>query len=151
MTSSKQKLTNAWVWLIFLILNGFFAYSLISQIIYKNPIGNHPAPNTVLMIVCLFIFGLTVLFKVMYLQVTVSSTDVHIKFFPFLNKYIPKSEIEKIEKVQYSPLRDYGGWGIRYGFKGTAYTINGNTGLSLTMKNGQNILIGINKNDTLES
>ena len=42
----------------------------------------------------------------------------------------------------------YGGWGVRYGKNGMAYTIGGKLGLSITLLNNQNILVGIgNKNN----
>ena len=40
---------------------------------------------------------------------------------------------------------DYGGWGIRYNRKGTAYTIDGKLSLELKLISGENILVGIPK------
>ncbi|MBX2959059.1 MAG: hypothetical protein KF732_03800 [Flavobacteriales bacterium] len=52
---------------------------------------------------------------------------------------------------QYSPLTEYGGWGIRLGLfgKGTAYNVSGNKGLQLEFTNNKKLLIGTNKPNEL--
>ena len=57
--------------------------------------------------------------------------------------------IEKAEAHSYSPLRDYGGWGIRYGGKGKAYNVSGNKGVLLMLKDGKNVLIGSQNHEGL--
>lgn len=46
------------------------------------------------------------------------------------------ADIEKVELVEYSALRDFGGWGKRYGLwgrlKGTCYTLGGDKALAVT-------------------
>ncbi len=68
------------------------------------------------------------------------------QFFPFFFKfrYFPFSELNNVFVKKYSPMMDYGGWGIRVGFfgKGTAYNISGNMGLQLIFNNSKKILIG---------
>jgi len=60
----------------------------------------------------------------------------------FLRKRIAWEEIERIYARTYSPISEYGGWGIRYGQAGTAYNIRGNQGIQLELKNGKRLLIG---------
>jgi hypothetical protein len=45
----------------------------------------------------------------------------------------------------YRPIRDYGGWGIRYGRNGKAYNVSGNRGVMLEFSHGQKLLIGSQK------
>jgi hypothetical protein len=60
--------------------------------------------------------------------------------------------VASIEVRKYSPIKEYGGWGFRYGFKnGKAYNISGNMGLQLILKNGDRILIGTQKPEELET
>ncbi|MHC4338483.1 MAG: hypothetical protein ACYSTG_11155 [Planctomycetota bacterium] len=52
----------------------------------------------------------------------------------------------------YKPIREYGGWGIRYSFRkgiGRAYNMSGNKGVQLVFKNGKKLLIGSQKPDEL--
>ena len=60
------------------------------------------------------------------------------KFFPF-------DEIESFKEREYRPIREYGGWGIRYGLSGKAYNVYGNKGLQLVLNNKKKILIGSQK------
>jgi len=61
------------------------------------------------------------------------------------------SAIDNAEPVTYSPLKDYGGWGIRYGAKGKAYNVSGNQGVVITLETGQSILIGSQRHEELSS
>jgi hypothetical protein len=50
----------------------------------------------------------------------------------------------------YRPILEYGGWGIRCGFKGArAYNVSGNKGVQLILQNGKRLLIGSQKPDEL--
>jgi hypothetical protein len=81
------------------------------------------------------------------LRTFVTKEGLHYQFFPFhLKEHLIKlDEIEKIEALQYKPLGDYGGWGIRYGFKGKAYNVSGNKGVKVHLTNKKNILFGSQK------
>ena len=57
--------------------------------------------------------------------------------------------IHEAHAITYSPLKDYGGWGIRYGRKGKAYNVSGNKGVMLSMKDGKAIMIGSQNNKDL--
>ncbi len=50
--------------------------------------------------------------------------------------------IARVEARDYSPFRDYGGWGIRIGPRGWAYNVSGSQGIELTFTAGHRILIG---------
>jgi hypothetical protein len=51
-------------------------------------------------------------------------------------------EIVSAELVTFRPIRDFGGWGIRHGGGGWAYTVRGNRGVRLTLQYGSPLLIG---------
>lgn len=56
--------------------------------------------------------------------------------FPFhINyKYFPWQDLYRVFVRQYSPLVEYGGWGIRFGSKGRAYHVSGSWGIQLIRK-----------------
>lgn len=62
---------------------------------------------------------------------------------------LPFNEIVKAESFRYNPIRDFGGWGIRYSEKGKAYNVSGNYGVLLTMVDGKKILIGSQDHSSL--
>jgi hypothetical protein len=80
---------------------------------------------------------------------------VYIRYTPFHRSFrcLPFSEIESYEARTYSPIAEYGGWGIRWGWKGgnrnIAYNVSGNKGVQLVLKDGRRILIGSQKPEEL--
>ena len=74
----------------------------------------------------------------------VRASGLYIRFFPFHRSFrqIPLRDITKVEVKEYRPIKDYGGWGIRYGPSGKAYNVSGNLGVKLTFRSGSDLLIG---------
>lgn len=120
------------------------------QLILKVPIGNKPTPDTLILVI-FFLLGviLPFIFLKMKLITEIRSNGIYLKFFPFHFKWqvFLFEDIKKAELIKYSPLKDYGGWGIRYGKKGKAYNTKGNMGIMLEFKNGKNLLIGTQKGE----
>jgi hypothetical protein len=83
------------------------------------------------------------------LTVRVDHGHLHIHFFPLLTRNIPLEQIEQWEPRTYHPLLEYGGWGLRRGWKGWAYNISGNRGVQLTLADGKRLLIGSQRADEL--
>ncbi len=73
------------------------------------------------------------------LLITISDNTLHITFgyLDIIKKDIPLSEIRETRVVEYKPLRQFGGWGIRSGrFEGKrtgCYSMRGNRGLLLSL------------------
>ena len=92
----------------------------------------------------------------LFLQATlftrIDYIGIHIKFVPFHFRTIHFNweDIAKCEVCKYNPLKEYLGWGIRYGMRGKAYNVRGNMGIKLQLKNGKQILIGTQKADEVE-
>ncbi len=60
------------------------------------------------------------------------------------------TDITAVELREFSPLADFGGWGIRYGRGGVvAYFLSGNVGVQLTTARGRKYLLGSNHPDRL--
>jgi hypothetical protein len=55
---------------------------------------------------------------------------------------LPLPELASSEVQTFSPLRDFGGWGIRYGRGGYGYFWRGNRGVQVRTKRGKQYLIG---------
>ncbi len=103
-------------------------------------------------LVLLVLGGVIALFLFAELTTQIDREGIHYRFFPFHFKFhlIPREMIDKAEVVTYKPLRDYGGWGIRFGSKGKAYNVRGDKGLQLSLQNGRQILFGTQKEQELE-
>ena len=87
------------------------------------------------------------------LNVEINKEEIHYRWFPFHFKtqHIQWKNVLNAEVRKYSPLREYGGWGIKGSFKNRAYNVDGNIGLQLVLLNGKRILIGTKQSDKLEA
>ncbi len=88
----------------------------------------------ILHVVLLVVF--LVVMDMLYLRVSVSRDEVRASLgclFPLFRKRIPLSNISLVRAVRYRPLRDAGGWGIRFGrFEGARcrfYNARGDEGV----------------------
>ncbi len=67
------------------------------------------------------------------------------KLFHWRIRTIPWDDIDQIEVREYSPVQEYGGWGVKYGKSGWAYNVRGNHGIQILKKDGKRILLGTQK------
>ena len=147
-----QYFRQVWLWAIVLGVAGLAIYGLVEQLILEGPFGSHPAPDVLVLIIgIVFGLGLPILFYRASLTMEVTREDIQYRFFPFhvSTQKIPLAGVKTCEVVTYSPLRDYGGWGIRSGSKGKAYNVSGNRGVQLELSNGKRILFGSQKPEKL--
>jgi len=88
------------------------------------------------------------------LHVRVTRTGVVLRFgaFPLLQRVVALSDIEAVEAVRYSPLGEFGGWGIRWGLGGKrAWSIQGNQAVRLTLQGGKLLYVGSQNPERLAS
>lgn len=96
-------------------------------------------------------FGLVILGAVgilifsIKLHVTVNAEGITYKYPPFhiKPKQMPWANIESAELIKINPLKEFGGWGLRYGKLGTAYTTRGKYILHIKMRQGKPINVTI--------
>jgi hypothetical protein len=76
---------------------------------------------------------------------------VHVRFVPLHQSFrrVPWTAIESVESVDYRPLREYGGWGIRWRPGALAYNVSGSRGVSLSRPGDRDLLIGSQRPDEL--
>jgi len=93
--------------------------------------------------------GLSWLFYKMKLITEVSAEGVYINFSPLSHQVILFENIKNCRVRTYRPIREYGGWGIRFGRAGKAYNVSGSRGVQLQLKNGKGLLIGSQRPEEL--
>ena len=147
-----QRFRQLWLWFIVLAISAIAIYSMIQQLVLGRPFGNNPGPDALVLVVGI-LFGLALpgLFYTLNLTTEVREDGFYYRLFPFHLSFrrINGSEILRHEAVSYRPLRDFGGWGIRYGVAGKAYNVSGSRGVQLHLIDGRHILIGSQKPDEL--
>ena len=148
-----QRPQQIWLWVLILLEAAYMWYWFIQQIIFGVSIGNNPAPD-VLTIIFWVLFGVAfpvLMLGVLKLIIEVRSDGLYVRLFPFhiqYKQYLFK-EISNYETLTYSPLKRFGGLGIRFNNKGeTAYNLNGKKGIELRLKHNK-VVIGTQKPDEL--
>lgn len=76
---------------------------------------------------------------------------LYIRFAPLHRSFrrVPWTAIESVEATSYRPLREYGGWGIRWRPGVIAYNVSGSRGVFLTRPDDRDLLIGSQRPDEL--
>lgn len=146
-----QRIRHWWLWAILLIVAGLTWWSFAQQIVLGRPFGDNPGPDwMVWMITAICGVLVPVALLVARLEVTVDPTGLRLHYVPFRNRLVQASHVSSYEVVEYRPLREWGGWGIRYGFgRGWAYTAYGNRGVQLVLSNHKRLLVGSQRPEAL--
>ncbi|MEO8432666.1 MAG: hypothetical protein ABI592_14230 [Acidobacteriota bacterium] len=76
------------------------------------------------------------------MKTTVSADGVQIRYGFLSTTRVPLRDIAKAQSVVYSPVRDYGGWGIRGFGRRRALNARGNQGVLLVRTDGSTLLVG---------
>jgi hypothetical protein len=115
----------------------------IRQVFFHHPWGNPPVTNGDLIF-------LSVLLVLVYLRlITVRlvtdlwPSEIAVGLYGlWRRRKIPMSQVRAAKMVEYDPIRDYGGYGIRSGLRGQAYIAGGSAGVELELQDGERLLIG---------
>ena len=147
-----QKFRQVWIWVVILAIAGLQWYAAVEQLLLNRSFGDNPMPD-ILLAVYLVIFGIAmpVLFLFSQLVTEVRDDGIYIRFFPFHKAFrrIAFTEVKQCKVRTYSPIREYGGWGIRVRCKGKAYNVSGNRGVQIELLNGRRLLIGSQRAEEL--
>jgi len=86
------------------------------------------------------------------LETTVDRDVITVAFhFLWPKRRIRISEVRKAEATKYSPLLDYGGYGVRLGFRGWAFNVRGDEGVFVETNDGSRLMIGSQRPRELEA
>ena len=146
--TERQRFNQWWLWLILLIPASFPVFGMLRELQSAQPFS---APEANIgFIISLAVSGtLVILFLLFRLDTQITAIGIYVRFFPVHFKYqqFLWSEMEQVYVRKYSPISEFGGWGLRYGLgnSGKAYNISGNQGIQIIFKNGKKLLIGTNK------
>jgi len=150
----RQKLNLGLLWLPVLVPTVIMWYGFYQQIINRRPVGTHPAPDA-LLIVFFAIFGL--LFPYLMLKTAlilqVRPDGFYFRYYPFHLRYhkISWLEIKDVEVINFSAIRDFGGYGIKYAKGAKIYVAKGNKGLKVTLMSGRQLIFSSDNPEMLLS
>ncbi|UCF46258.1 MAG: hypothetical protein JSU89_03480 [Myxococcales bacterium] len=147
----EQRISMWWVWLAVFVPAGIMVNIFVEQIVFCRPHGEHPGPDWLVWVLTVILCAcVPALLWVLRLTVTISDEGVHVRYYPFVNRMIPFSDIRAFRARRYRPIREFGGWGIRTGLgKKSAYNTKGDLGVELYLRNGRSIMIGSQRHEEL--
>ena len=123
----EEKTWAPW-WLIGLL----WGASLVGAL--SAATGGHEDARAIVAITLSVPLLITLIF--MRLDVRVNHKEIRIAFGPVhvVRRSISHTQLASAEPVTFRPVRDFGGWGVRFmGRKGTAWTLKGNGAVKLTL------------------
>lgn len=82
------------------------------------------------------------LFGRFYLSLFPDRIEARFGRLGLLRRTIPLNAVTDVEAVRYHPIRDFGGWGIRFRGNRTAWTMRGNQAVKLVLGDGKEVYLG---------
>lgn len=143
----KEEQTYRGTWLMYLILMlELPTLTLLSVVVFTSESSDKTEGMIVLLAVfCIMALVMGLIFN-LKLETRIDDKGIHYKYFPFVKwRLIEKHQIRKVDVVSFSPLTDHGGWGIKGNRTTKAYTVIGDTGLTIDVGEKKKILIGTQK------
>jgi len=149
----SQRFKQWWLWLILLGFNILFLFGVFKQVIEEQWFGDNPMSNEGLITATVLTIIITILFVNYRLDTKIKTDGIYVRFFPFHIKFkhYTWDKLTKSFVRQYSPLMEYGGWGLRLGLfgNGKAFNVSGDKGLQLEFTDNKKLLIGTNRPEEL--
>jgi len=147
--TENQQFRQVWLWVILIGVNTITIIGAYRHISGGKAFGSPFITGNIFTLVLILL--VTALIFIVRLETTIKQDGIYIRFYPFhiKEKKYTWDTVAEASVRKYSPILEYGGWGIRRGMsgKGSAYNISGNMGIQLLFKSGEKLLIGTQKPD----
>jgi len=118
----------------------------VAIITWYSMLVTEPATGQVqILIILAFGVLLPLFFAVLRLETQVSVDGISYRMPPIVRKerIIPWNDLAAADLITIRPIRDCGGWGIRYcRGEGIAYLVSGNQAIRCRKKTGEKVLLG---------
>ncbi|MEM6842984.1 MAG: hypothetical protein AAF944_01985 [Bacteroidota bacterium] len=147
-----QRYRQTWIWVLLGAILGTLLFLGVLQSVQHQMLGTSWLSAPALLFMG-GIWGILVLLAYKaHLFTQINTRGIQFRLFPFhwSVRSINWVDIDEMYIRNYDGIAEYGGWGMRYGPQGKAYTISGNSGVQLYLANEQKILIGTQRPKELE-
>jgi hypothetical protein len=141
----EQSYVGTWVMYLILMLE-IPTLVLVSVVVLTGESSEKTGGITALIAVFSIMALVMALIFNIKLETRIDEKGIQYKYFPFVKwRLIEKRKIREAKVVSFSPMTDHGGWGIKGNKTTKAYTVIGDTGLSIDVGEKKKILIGTQK------
>lgn len=139
----KETQNNTILIIAGVVFTLLFGALCVVQIGFHQPIGNHPAPNGILLFFFSGSIAATVFVYCQKLKVVITKNEILVSFGLFANKtIIPKVAIRSMQIRKYNAIKEFTGWGVRNNGNESCFTVSGSDALEIELETKQRILIG---------
>ncbi|WP_183575964.1 hypothetical protein HDF18_18910 [Mucilaginibacter sp. X5P1] len=124
----------------------FFGVFCVIQIVLGKPVGNHPAPDALLIV--FFVVSVATIFLAWYQKLVfiITEDELHISFGILTSsKTIKMSDVKNISTRKYNAMKEFWGWGVRFRKNITCFTVSGSDAVEIELKSGEKLLVGTQK------
>lgn len=145
----SQIINISWRWIPFIALYILLSWALYEQFIQDIDI---PAVTSIVFSLCLIVF-FNIIIIIMKLDTKIDDSRITYCYKPFHIKprVIYWEDVFEFYLREYKAIMEYGGHGLQRKRKyGKSFTVSGNKGLQLILKDGKKILIGTQKPKELQ-
>jgi hypothetical protein len=122
---------------------GALLFVTIRQLVWHHPWGNPPVSNGELVFLSVLLVLVYVRLITVRLVTDLRPAEIAVGLHGlWRRRTISLSQIRTARPVEYDPIRDFGGYGIRSGLRGQAYIADGTSAVELELQDGRKVLIG---------
>jgi hypothetical protein len=145
--SETIYMRKTWI-MVMVLLSMFTAIALSGKEVFAS--GGSPDYSSLVFIVIIEFLVLALIWSIR-LRFTIEKAGLYYRYFPFHFReyFIPWETVMAAGGRNYSPLTEYGGWGIKGSKKNRAYNVSGSFGLQLELIEGRKILFESNNPDEI--
>jgi len=115
----------------------------LRQLVWHHPWGNPPVSNGGLLFLTVLLVLVYVRLITVRLVTDLRPAEIAVGLRGLWRKRsISLDQVRNARSVEYDPIRDFGGYGIRSGRGAQAYIASGNRAVELELRDGRKVLIG---------
>ena len=146
-----QRFRMPWLLVVVSLLAASAWALFVVRILFGREVGTSPAPDGLVWLILALIGVVLPAIVIFGRMVTMVVDDaLVIRWLPIGGTRIPYEQIREVEVAEYRPLRDYGGWGIRWTpWAGWAWNVHGRRGVRLVLEDGRRVMVGSQQPEAL--
>lgn len=139
-----QRFRQWFLYLPVLIVTVAVWWQFVEQVVLGRSTAEEPVPNWLAWVLAIvFGLGMPAFLLTLRMVTEVRPGLLRVRLFPVSRVEIPTTHILEAAVRHYSPLKEYGGWGVRVSrTHGRAYNAYGSLGVQLVVEGRGPVLIG---------
>lgn len=146
-----QRFRQWFLYVPVIIVTALIWWQFVEQVVLGRTTAEEPVPQWLAWVLAVvFGLGMPAFLLALRLITEVRPGTLTVRLFPVSRVEIPVASILEASVRRYSPLKEYGGWGVRVSrTHGRAYNAYGSLGVQLIVEGKGKVLIGSQRPEEL--